>query len=287
MTAPRIVMPTLAVALAVMAATVAVTDELTDAVAQTDALSLFTRISLQQDQARAMVAPLQRIQSIVQQAGDAQEQRLEALAPTLRQARALLAAGDQLPADVQAALADYRRQREQAQLALYRGVDQEMRMIADLMYPEQNALLDWTPPAAVRTEDSLQEQLRLRQIAEARIDEAGRMLERVKYLDAFNFVTARTPIINDYLARYFDPNAPNYQTAYRICIDYTDRVRVLSEDEWQANGWDIAAQLIDRLGLMPTLETAPAPGTITWPTLYRVFTNPQTLQVVQRFVQVQ
>jgi len=287
MTASPIVMRTLAVGLALMAATVAGADELTDAVAQTDALGLFTRISLQQDQARAMVTPLQRIQGIVQRANDAQQQRLNALEPTLRGARELLAADQELPADVQSALDDFRRQREQAQLALYRGVDQEMGIIEDLMYPAQNALLDWTPPAAVRTEDNLQEQLRLRQVAEARIDEVGRMLERIKYLDAFNFVTARAPIINDYLARYFDPNAANYQAAYRICLDYTDRARLLSEDEWQANAWDIAAELIDRLGLMPVLETAPAPGTITWPTLYRVFTNPQTLQVVQQLAQAQ
>ncbi len=287
MTMSPMVVRTLALGLALTAATVARADELADATAQIEALDLFTHISLRQDQARAMVTPLQRIQSIVQQANDAQQQRLNALAPTLRRARELLAAGEELPADVQAALADYRRERERAVLALYRGVDQEMGIIEDLMYPQQNELLDWTPPAAVRTEDSLQEQLRLQQVAEARIEEAGRMLERVKYLDAFNFVTARSPIVGDYLSRYFDPNQPNYDTAYRIALAQTDRVRMMSEEQWRAHGWDVAAELVDRLGLMPTLQTRPRPGTITWATLYRVFTNPQTLQVVRQLAQAQ
>jgi hypothetical protein len=113
------------------------------------------------------------------------------------------------------------------------------------------------------------------------------MLERVKYLDAFNFVTARAPILNDYLARYFDPNQPNADTAYRIALAQTDRVRLLSEEEWQANAWDIAAELVERLGLMPVIETGAQPGTVAWPALYRLFTNPQTLQVAQQLAPAQ
>ncbi|MGD9495477.1 MAG: hypothetical protein AB7Y46_04105, partial [Armatimonadota bacterium] len=62
-------------------------DQLSDAMAQADALGLFTTIGLQQVQAQAMVAPLERIQSQVTQYQAAEQQRLTALAPTLTRAR--------------------------------------------------------------------------------------------------------------------------------------------------------------------------------------------------------
>ncbi|MGD9497906.1 MAG: hypothetical protein AB7Y46_16505, partial [Armatimonadota bacterium] len=255
--------------------------------AQADALGLFTTIGLQQVQAQAMVAPLERIQSQVTQYQAAEQQRLTALAPTLTRARQILLSGEELPPDMQSALANYRQQSQQAQLQLARGVNQEMQTIASLLYPEQNALLDWTAPEAVRGPEAMAERLRLQQVALSRIQEAERMLERVKYLDPFNFVTGRAGIINDYLAVHFPPETPDFDAAYRIALEHTDRVRLLSENEWQANSWQIATDLVERLGLMPSLETAPDPSRISWSALYQLFTNPQTLAVVKELAGVQ
>ncbi len=280
-------MRTLVMCLALAAAGVAPADELGDAMARADALSFFTRIGLQTSQAEFMSTPLERVQSIVTRHEADQEQRLQATAGILSRARTLLAGGEQLPPDVQAALDGYREQSRSAQLGLYRGVDQEMRVIADYFTAEQNAMLSWQAPEAVRTEDLLQERLRMQQIAMGRIQEAERMLERVKHLDVFNFVTGRSPIINDYVAIYFPPDTADFDLAHRVCLDHTDRVRMLSEDDWRDNSWDIAGDLVERLGLMPSLDPGAESGKIAWGALYRLFTNPQTLQVVKDLAQAQ
>jgi len=107
------------------------------------------------------------------------------------------------------------------------------------------------------------------------------MLDAVKHLDAFNFVTARSPMINDYLALYFRPDAQQFQQAYQIAINYTSQVRMLSEQQWQAQSLDIGAGLVEELGLMPQMDPGVQPGTVPWTQLYRVVTNPQTLVVVR------
>jgi len=274
----------LVVVAALLVAVSAWGDELGDAMSRADALGFFTRIGLTQAQAQQIVAPVQRIQQLVQQYEATRKQRLNALAPTLIRARQILAEGRQLPSEIESALTQYRQQSEKAWVELQRAVDQEMQRIADTLYPEQNALLDWTPPASIRRDDTLQERLRLQQIAMGRIQEAGRMLERVKYLDAFNFVTARTPIINDYLSAYFEPDTPDFETAFRICLEFTDRVRMLPEEQWRNNAWDIAADLVDRLGLMPSFDQT-REGTVTWSALFKLFTNSQTLTVLQKLAQ--
>lgn len=257
-------------------------DELQDTVDRADALGLLNRIGLQQSQATQMVGPLERIQSIVRQHEQHSEQRLSAMRPTLQRARAALVAGEELPEDIAQTLQAYREQRRQARLSLMRAVNREMTAIADLMYPEQNERLDWRPPASVDPQQHMRERLELQKIAVARIEQAAAMLDRVKHLDAFNFATGRGPIINDYLSLYFEPETQRFQQAYQMALEHTDRVRMLSEEQWQANAMDIAAELVDRLGLMPSIDRGMREGTVSWHTLYEVFKDPQTLQVVKR-----
>lgn len=274
----RIVM---VVAALVGLAVAAPADQLGDATAEADALSFFRNLGLDQAQAQRLLTPLQRIQTLGTRYRDTQQQRLDALAPTLTAARQLLAAGQPIPENLRAALQDYEAQREAALLQLYRDVNREMQVIRDNLYPEQLAALDFTPPASIATQDMIQERARLQQIALGRIQTAGRMLERVKYLDAFNFVTGRTPIVISYVGQYFPQDTPEFQAAMGVVIEYTDRVRLLNEEAWQQNAWAIAAELVETLGLMPELTMTPDPNKMSWNALYRLFTAPQTLAAVQ------
>lgn len=256
-------------------------DELGDAMARADALNLFRTIGLDRTQAQRMIAPLQSIQTLLKQFRENQQAQLEALKPTLTRVRQLLAEGHEVPEDLRTALENYETQREAALLKLYRDVNREMQVIRDNLYPEQLAMLDFTPPASIAPEEAIQQRVRLQQIAIERIQTAGRMLERVKYLDAFNFVTGRTPIVISYLTQYFEQNTPQFQAAMDVVIEYTDRVRLLTDEEWQQNAWAIAAELVEALGLMPEWNPAPDPNKVGWNALYRLFTAPQTLEVVQ------
>jgi hypothetical protein len=271
----------LALAVAVFAVPAAA-DEMQDAMARADALNLFRQIELQRAQARQMIPPLQRTVRLVETHEQQRTQSLNRLEPTLRQARQQLIAGAELGSEAQLALEEYEERRASSQRGLYRSVDAEMQGIAEVLTPEQNELLDWTAPASIRPEQSMEDRLRIQQVAMGRIQETVRMLDRVKHLHAFNFVTGRGPMLNDYLAGYFEPQSPQFQEAYQIALDYTDEVRMLREEQWQAQGLEIAAAMIEDLGLMPTVDPDQRPGAVSWRSLYRLVTNPQTLEVVRQ-----
>jgi hypothetical protein len=271
----------LALAVAVFAVPIAA-DEMQDAMARADALNLFRQIDLQRGQARQMIPPLQRIGRLVETHEQQRTQSLNRMESTLRQARQQLIAGAELGDEAESALEEYEERRASSQRGLYRSVDAEMQGIAEVLTPEQNELLDWTAPASIRPEQSMEQRLRVQQVAMGRIQEAARMLDRVKHLDAFNFVTGRGPMLNDYLAGYFQPEGPQFQEAYQIVLDYTDEVRMLREEEWEAQSREIAAAMVEDLGLMPTIDPEQRTGTVSWRTLYRLVTNPQTLEVVRQ-----
>lgn len=259
----------------------AAADALQDAMDRADALNLMLQLGVQRPQARQMIGPLQNIQRLVSQYDAARTEALNRLTPTLQRARMQLVGGEELGDEMVAALDGYRQQREEARLELYRAVHSEMTAISEVLRPEQNQYLDWTPPGSIRPEECLEERLRMQQVAMGRIQKAAQMLDAVKHLHAFNFVTGRGPIVNDYLALYFDPNTEQFAQAFQIVINYTDQVRMITEEQWQAQSLDIAAGLVERLGLMPTMDPGQRPGTVSWSTLFELLTDPQTLEVVR------
>ncbi|MFO8078883.1 MAG: hypothetical protein R6V07_01135 [Armatimonadota bacterium] len=271
---------TVALAVAVFAVPVAA-DEMQDAMARADALNLFRQIDLQRGQARQMIPPLQRIVRLVETHEQQRKQSLNRMESTLRRARQQLVAGAELASEAEEAMEQFEEQREASQRDLYRSVDAEMQAIAEVLTREQNELLDWTAPASIRPERNMEERLRVQQVAMGRIQEAGRMLDRVKHLDAFNFVTGRGPMLNDYLAGYFRPDSPQFREAYQITLDYTDEVRMLREEQWQEQGLEIATAMVEDLGLMPTVDPERRPGAVSWRSLYRLVTSPETLEVVR------
>lgn len=258
-------------------------DELQEAMDRADTVAFFLRLGLETEQARWMIDPLARIQDLVEQYRENEQKRLQAMESMLRAARQTLIEGEPLDDRTATELDAYRSGRERAQLALFRSVDAEMRVIAEIFYPQQNALVDWTPPEAVRPAVDVEERLELQRIAFGRMHELATMLDRIKYLDAFNFVTGRIPLINDYLARFYDPNTVEFAEAVEISVQYTDEIRMLGEAEWEENAFNIAADMLEDLGLMPTLEPVRFPGTVGWQSLYRLFTNPQTLDIVRQW----
>ncbi len=256
-------------------------DELGDAMAQADALALFRRIGLQPSQAQQMIPIVERIQDLVRQQRQADEQRLRQIRPTLQQARSQLVAGQMPSEQAQRVIASYREQRQQAQLTLMRAVDREFANLENIFTRQQNQAFDWTPPESVNMEESMQRILQQQRVAMGRIQRAAEVLNSVKHLDTFNFVTARIPILTDYLSLYYRPDTPEFEQAMEIAIAATDQVRLLTEEQWQTNALDIAADLVEELGLMPPMQVRQRPGTVSWSALYRLFTNEQTLVVLR------
>jgi len=260
-------------------------DEMQDAMDRAEVLNLMLQVRVQPSQAQQMLGPLQRIQELVKRFEDTQTNALNQLATSLQRARAELIAGEELSAQTIAALDGYQQQREAGRQALYSAVAEQMQLIASALTAEQNRYLDWTPPGAIRPEELLAERVQMQQVAMGRVQEAARMLDAVKHLDAFNFVTARGPIVSDYLALYFRPDAQQFQQAYQIAVNYTSQVRMLDEQQWQAQSLDFGAGLVEELGLMPQMDPGVKPGTVPWGRLYRIVTNPQTLPVMRGLAQ--
>lgn len=276
----------IAVALALaMLAVPAAADELQDAMDRADALNLFRQLNVQPGQARQMVAPLERIRDLVASHESEREAALDRLESTLEEARERLVEGEALSNETIAALQRHEEQSEAAELALRRAVDSEMQAIAGVLDRTQNQFLSWTAPASIRPEAHVEERLRMQQVAMGRVQEAVRMLEAVKYLHAFNFVTGRMPLVNDYLVRYFQPDAQQFQQAFQIVIAYTDEVRLLPQQQWQVQAVEIAAAMVEDLGLMPTMDPGQRLGTVSWEALFGLVTNPQTVDVVRDLAQ--
>ncbi|MFW5868643.1 MAG: hypothetical protein ACOCX2_12550 [Armatimonadota bacterium] len=273
------------VLLAAALTTPAAADEMQDAMARAKALSLMRQIDLQPGQAEGMIDPLERIQKIIDDYSANRESELGKLEPTLERARRRLVAGQSLSEQMRTALDSYGEEREQAQRDAHRTVNEQMRRIADLLSDEHNRSLDWTPPGSVHPEQRLEERLELQQIAMGRIQEAAQVLDEIKRLDAFNYVTGRGPIINDYVALYYRPDTAQFQQAYGMMLEYSGQVRVMSEQQWRQRALDIGTSLVEDLGLMPTMQPSWQTAAVSWSTLFEIMTSDQTLPVVRELAQ--
>lgn len=262
-------------------------DQLARAQQRASALNFVNSLGITVPQAQAMVRPLQRIQVIVQQAEQAREAAAgggEAITAT-QQARVLLLADREVSEATLARVRQIAQELDLVQRGLYVSVDAAMQDIADILSPAQNAGLDWRAPAAVRSGPTAQQRAQLQREIDARVRDGATMLDRVKYLDAFNFVTGRMPIIQEYLTVNQDPGRALPENAVEICLYWTDQARLVPVEEWRQRAPGMAAQMVSQLGLMPTLDPGPKPGAVSWWTLYQLVTAPETLAVMQEIPQ--
>ncbi|MCD6360282.1 MAG: hypothetical protein J7M38_05395, partial [Armatimonadetes bacterium] len=251
----RITALSLAVLMTVTCVALAADDELASAQRRASALSFINSLGVTVQQAAAMAGPLQRIQDALKKAEAGREAAVgSGSAPMiLQQARAMLIAGQDLPQDTLDAIERIKDDLYEVERAKYIEIDAQMQGIADILTDAQNARLDWTAPASVRSGPTAQQRAQLQREIDARIRDAAAMLERVKYLDNFNFITARIPIIEDYLRANQSPGQPLPANAMDICLQFSDRARYVPLDQWEQTAPRLAADMITRLGLMPTL----------------------------------
>ncbi len=260
-------------------ATPASADELASAERRALALNFVNSMGLTVQQTQFMLRPLQRIQAIIRSRDQARVAavRSEPQFSALTNARQLLIAGEDVPAEALATIAAIETASDRADREMYIAIDDQMQTIADLMSSNQRARLDLTPPAAIRPERTARERATLQREITARIEDAVAMLDRVRTLDVFNFVTGRLTIVNEYLDRNGDRPLPG--DAMEMTVAYTDQARMVPVEEWNARAYDLAAALVQDLGLMPSMRVGPRPGAISWSSLYKVLTAPEMLEV--------
>ncbi len=258
-------------------------DELAEAMQRADALSFFNRLGLQTSQLQRMVSPLKRIQQIVTQREADREVKLTRLSGYYQRARGLLIAGVALPEDLRAEIQKAEEEMAAGDLSAKQAVHGQMELIASILYPAQNAQLDWTPPPEVRVEESPAERARRQRQIIGLITEAGQFLQQVRELNALLYVTQRIPLISEYLAQYFPVNTPAFERAHAMLMDYTGEVRLVEEGQWQQQAPLYAERMVRLLGLMPE-QAKPNPNAVGWSQLYDLLTNPQTVNIVQEML---
>jgi len=258
-------------------------DELALAQQRASALNFFNSLGVTGSQLMRMVPVLQRIQKALADR-DAKREGVVGepdAADALDKAHELLMADQEVPQETLDKLAEIRVALQQADQEMYLRVDGEMQGLSKVFSPAQNALLDFTPPASVRSGPTPRQLVALQREIDARVNDAVAMLDRVKFLNDLHFRTGRIGIIQTYLANNQEPGRPLPDNAVDICIAFTSQARVVPPDQWQQQAPIIAAQMVTQLGLMPTLYPQPSPNAIGWSALYQLFTAPETLKVAQ------
>lgn len=213
-----------------------------------------------------------------------------AQAAAREQARALLAAerkalaeGTELTAEQSAGLQALRDAQAARRQQMHSGADNEIRRLRQALSPQQAALVDWTvPPDAMAAPDDTAALEEMRLLA-ARLGEAERFFERMRYVIPTQYIQTRVAGIGAYLRQYVRPNTREYADAESAVMRMLDEARMVNENEWPQQAPLFASQLLQRLNLLD----APAPGAqaggtrYNWWDIYYLLSDPQTPGMMQ------
>jgi hypothetical protein len=183
-----------------------------------------------------------------------------------------------------AALNAYHQQRRQLHTKLLVGVEVLVRQVRHSLGPDQVSLIDWTrPPEAAPPLDNralLEEMRKLN----ADLGDATRLLERLRYLVASDYVTSRIGRINDYLRQYVRPNTPEFDEARDWMLGLVDQVRQVPENQWPQQSSLYAGRLMQYLGVLEPDNAQPAQTRWDWWDVYSLLTDSQTPEMLQQML---
>jgi len=240
-------------------ATLAAADELEEAMHCADCLSFFRSLEVETSQLQRMIPPLQRIQQYITQGHAARDAKLAQLSADYSRARALLIAGQQLPDDLRAKLEGAKQEMDLADLKMKQSISQQMSALSKIFSPVQNQRLDWTPPAELQPAETARQRAQRRREQLALISDAGRLQNRLRYMNAFDYSSYRVTIISEYLDRYFERNTAQFEQAHAIVMELIGEVRLVDEAAWPQQANLYAERQVIMLGLMPE-EAQPGAG---------------------------
>lgn len=176
------------------------------------------------------------------------------------------------------ALAALRLDLQQQTERKFVAADAQLRLLGRRLSPETGGLVQWTRPVdfpAPPAEDLQIERLRL---LAARLDQAARMLDRIRYLDAANYVTSRVGRLREYLQDHgYRDNTRDMDDALDFMFRLCDEGRLVPEDRWEEQLPILAARTLQYLGELQDPETAPGQTRpVSWWDIYNLLSDPQT-----------
>jgi hypothetical protein len=212
-------------------------------------------------------------------------QDLAAAAPLFQQEIQSFSQGDTVPAQTEAGLKAFRQQRAQRRIRMLAAMDAQVRQMRRALAPEQVRMVDWTPPPEAATQGRDQTLLEELRQMNAELGEAERLIERIRYLIASDYITSRIGRIDEYLRQYVRPNTPEFEDARNFMLGLMDEVRRVPEEGWPMQASFYAGRVLQYLGVLdpPQRQTNAA---YDWWDAYNLLTDPQTPAMLQQMLAV-
>ncbi|MEN6641858.1 MAG: hypothetical protein ABFE08_05375 [Armatimonadia bacterium] len=212
------------------------------------------------------------------------QQTMIRLKPLLEQSQRALAAGQEPVANVAETLQEMQTAKEERYQKLLGSVGKQVALVRRTLAPEQARLVSWGAPAeasASTDQEAVVAELRL---LASNLDQAQRLIERIRYLIVSDYTTTRIGRIEEYLRAYMRPNTPEFNETRDWLVGLIDEARVVKEEDWPAQAPVFAGQVLQRLGLLEPKTTTQAQTNYNWWDVYYLLTDVQTPEMLQAMV---
>lgn len=212
---------------------------------------------------------------------------LQSAGDLLSQEYLALTQGTPVSEELATRLAELRRAAAERRDNQFSTVDAAIRRVRRSLSPRQASLVNWNLPADVpvthRNSDGTLDELRS---LAARLTQAERFLERLRYVTLSEYKRFRMERTEEFLQAYLRPGTIEFDEAKDWVAQLLSDMRLVKEDAWPQEEALYAAQLLQRLGALetPGLNAGQGRTKYNWWDIYYLLTDPQTPGMLAAYV---
>lgn len=256
------------------------------AVEKSDLLAVLNDLQLWPQQLQRLLPLAQQAAQATQKAEKMVGDKYTELEATFQQAYQTLLVSSEVPPELESGLAALRQTREEARHQQQVDIASILRQVQRILVPEQNALIDWQPPAAVIAVSPQEKAAQQRQIA-AEMARTIQFMERQRYIAPEDYAAIWPQEAEQYLSKYVDPASPRFPECRRLVDSLLDVIEGVRDDEWAHTAPHLAARLLEDIGVIPMPgRRQPSARPLNWEVVYEVFANPATPDLLQKMLQL-
>lgn len=193
----------------------------------------------------------------------------------LAEARRKLIAAEPLSADLVASLAELEEGLSDNDDELYEASVDILKDVQEVLYAQQNAYIDWTPPRGENrtSRETMIQQAQRERDHRAMVMMAERFLHSIRYYPLEQYVLEAQRLVDDFLRPIIPPNSPDYRPAQQYMFKLVEQVRLMEEPQWIDQGQAVAEQMIGDLGLQQPQTEAVRDQPYNWQDMYDIFSD--------------
>jgi len=193
----------------------------------------------------------------------------------LAEARRKLLAGEPLSADLVASLAEFEEGLSDNDAELYEASVDILKDVQEVLYAQQNAYIDWTPPRGENrtSRETMIQQAQRERDHRAMVMMGERFLHSIRYYPLEQYILEAQRLVDDFLRPIIPPNSPDYRPAQQYMFKLVEQVRLMEEPQWIDQGQAVAEQMIGDLGLQQPQTEAVRDQPYNWQDMYDIFSD--------------